>query len=100
MGNTKISIPISYDLSATIIDKEPVVSNYFVKVNKDNNFTKNNMSVFFQQEPFYEFFDMNFDVKDDICIFMSGLFLFTPILQLQSRISYTDSQGKVFHCGY
>jgi hypothetical protein len=48
-----------------IIDKEPVVSNYFVKVNKDNNFTKNNMSVFFPAGTFYEDFDMNFNVKDD-----------------------------------
>jgi hypothetical protein len=30
MGNTTIvSIPISYDASAPVIDKEPTVSNYF-----------------------------------------------------------------------
>jgi hypothetical protein len=33
--NTTISIPISYDASAPVIDKEPTVSNYFVKVSKD-----------------------------------------------------------------
>ena len=65
-GNKNIvSIPISYDLSATIVDKEPVVSNYFVKVNKDNIFSKNNMSVFFPAGTFFEDFNMNFDVKGD-----------------------------------
>jgi hypothetical protein len=49
-----------------IIDKEPTVSNYFVKVSKDNSFAKNNMSVFFPAGTFYEDFDMNFDVKDEI----------------------------------
>jgi hypothetical protein len=41
MGNTTIvSIPISYDASAPVIDKEATVSNYFVKVSKDNSFAK------------------------------------------------------------
>jgi hypothetical protein len=57
-GNTTIvSIPISYDASAPVIDKEPTVSNYFVKVSKDNSFAKNNMSVFFPAGTFYEDFD-------------------------------------------
>jgi len=98
-GNTtKISIPISYDLSSTIIDKEPVVSNYFVKVNKDNNFTKNNMSVFFPAGTFYEDFDMNFNVKDDT------LYLHDETVPVHSNFTitiednkYTDSQKeKVF----
>lgn len=65
-GNkSTVSIPIKYDLLATIIDKEPVVSNYFVKANKDCNFAKENMSVFFPAGTFYDDFDMNFDVKND-----------------------------------
>ncbi|MFE3868992.1 M23 family metallopeptidase [Flavobacterium sp. LS2P90] len=65
-GNkSTVSIPIQYDLLSTIIDKEPVVSNYFVKANKDCNFAKGNMSVFFPAGTFYDDFDMNFDVKND-----------------------------------
>lgn len=65
-GNkSTVSIPIQYDLLSTIIEKEPVVSNYFVKANKDSNFAKDNMSVFFPAGTFYEDFDMNFDVKND-----------------------------------
>ncbi|CAM2906676.1 M23 family metallopeptidase [Flavobacterium frigoris] len=99
MGNTTtISIPISYDLSSTIVEKETVVSNYFVKVNKDNNFAKNNMSVFFPAGTFYEDFDMNFDVKDDI------LYLHDETIPVHSNFTitiednkYTDSQKeKVF----
>ncbi|MFV5695085.1 M23 family metallopeptidase [Flavobacterium sp. LB3P122] len=66
-GNkSTVSIPIQYDLLSTIIEQEPVVSNYFVKANKDSNFAKDNMSVFFPAGTFYEDFDMNFDVKNDI----------------------------------
>ncbi|MFV5692299.1 M23 family metallopeptidase [Flavobacterium sp. LT1R49] len=65
-GNkSTVSIPIQYDLLSTIIDQEPVVSNYFVKTNKDSNFAKENMSVFFPAGTFYDDFDMNFDVKND-----------------------------------
>jgi hypothetical protein len=66
-GNkSTVSIPIQYDLLSTIIEQEPVVSNYFVKANKDSNFAKDNMSVFFPAGTFYEDFDMNFDVKNDV----------------------------------
>lgn len=65
-GNkSTVSIPIQYDLLSTIIYKEPVISNYFVKANKDSNFAKDNMSVFFPAGTFYEDFNMNFDVKND-----------------------------------
>ena len=65
-GNKKtITIPIKYDILTTIINKEPVQSNYFVRANKDSNFALGNMSVFFPAGTFYEDFDLNFDVKND-----------------------------------
>ena len=65
-GNkSTVSIPIQYDLSSITIEKEPVLSNYFVKANKDCNFAKENMSVFFPAGTFYDDFDMNFNVKND-----------------------------------
>ena len=65
-GNKKtIAIPIQYDLLSTIVSPEPVQSNYFVKANKDSNFTLANMSVFFPAGTFYEDFNLNFDVKND-----------------------------------
>ena len=65
-GNkSMVSIPIQYDLLSTIIEQEPVLSNYFVRANKDSNFAKENMSVFFPAGTFYDDFDLNFDVKND-----------------------------------
>jgi murein DD-endopeptidase MepM/ murein hydrolase activator NlpD len=65
-GNKKtIAIPIKYDILPTVISKEPVQSNYFVRANKDSNFALANMSVFFPAGTFYEDFDLNFDVKND-----------------------------------
>lgn len=65
-GNkSTVSIPVQYDLLSTIIEQEPVVSNYFVKANKDSNFSKDNMSVFFPAGTFYDDFDLNFDVIND-----------------------------------
>jgi murein DD-endopeptidase MepM/ murein hydrolase activator NlpD len=93
-----ISIPIGFDSSSAIVEKEAVVSNYFVKVNKDNNFFKNNVSVFFPSGTFYEDFDMNFDVKDGF------LYLHDDTVPVHSRFEismesdkYTDAQKeKVF----
>lgn len=68
-GNKKtIAIPIKYDVLPTIISKEPLKSNYFVRANKDSNFALANMSVFFPAGTFYEDFDLNFDVKNDILL--------------------------------
>ena len=65
-GNKKtIAIPIKYDVLPTIILKESLQSNYFVKANKDSNFALANMSVFFPAGTFYEDFDLNLDVKND-----------------------------------
>lgn len=76
-GNTTIvTVPIRYDASSPIIEKEPVVSNYFVKVNRENNFAKNNWSVFFPAGTFYENFDMNFDVRNDTLYLHD---LYTPV---------------------
>jgi murein DD-endopeptidase MepM/ murein hydrolase activator NlpD len=89
MGNmTAISIPISYDLSSSIVDKEAVVSNYFVKVNKDNNFAKNNMSVFFPAGTFYEDFDMNFDVRE------GTLYLHNETVPVHSNFTITIEDSK------
>ena len=65
-GNSKvISIPIQYELLPTVISKEPVQSNYFIKANKDSNFTLDNMSVFFPANTFYDDFEFNFAVAND-----------------------------------
>lgn len=66
-GNTTtISIPISYDTTTPIVDAPIQETKYFVKSNKDHIFSKNNMSVFFPAGTFYDDFNMNFDVRNQI----------------------------------
>ena len=88
-GNkTTVSVPISFDLTTPVIEKEMVESNYFVKVNKDNIFTKNNMTVFFPAGTFYENFDMNFDVRGDT------LFLHDDTVPVHSYFTITIEDDK------
>jgi len=61
-----ITIPVQYDLLTTIIEQEPIVSNYFVKASKDCFYEKDKMSVFFPAGTFYNDFDLNFDVKNSV----------------------------------
>ncbi|MDR6846580.1 M23 family metallopeptidase [Flavobacterium granuli] len=66
-GNkTTISIPVEYDMLSTIIEKEPSVANYVVKASKDCFFEKNKCSVFFPAGTFYDDFNLNFDVKNNV----------------------------------
>lgn len=65
-GNlNSVNIPIEYDSATPVVAAEPVTSKYFVKYNRDTNFEKDNMSVFFPAGTFYEDFNMNFDVKNN-----------------------------------
>lgn len=101
-GNKSIvSIPIKYELLSTIIAQEPILSNYFIKANKDSNFTKENMSVFFPAGTFYDDFYLNFDVKNDT------LFLHDDTVPAHTSFTisiednkYTEAQReKVFIAG-
>lgn len=83
-----ISIPIGFDSSAPIVEKEAMVSNYFVKVNKDNSFAKDNVSVFFPAGTFYEDFDMNFDVRNSV------LYLHDDSVPVHSRFEIAMESDK------
>lgn len=65
-NKTTIAIPVEYDLLSTIIEKEPIIANYVVKASKDCFFEKDKCSVFFPAGTFYDDFDLNFDVKDNV----------------------------------
>ncbi|ABQ03157.1 zoocin A; peptidase family M23 [Flavobacterium johnsoniae UW101] len=65
-GNqNSITVPIEYDTATPLVQAEPSTSKYFVKYNRDTNFEKGNMSVFFPAGTFYEDFNMNFDVRNN-----------------------------------
>ncbi|QSB28146.1 M23 family metallopeptidase [Flavobacterium sp. CLA17] len=65
-GNlNSINVPIEYDSATPIVNAEAIASKYFVRYNKDSNFEKDNMSVFFPAGTFYDDFNLNFDVKNN-----------------------------------
>jgi len=67
VGNkTTILIPIDYSPLPPKIPTETIPTKYFVKANKDSNFEKDNMSVFFPAGTFYDDFYLNFDVKNGV----------------------------------
>ncbi len=58
-----INIPIEFDLKNPIVNPENMVANYNVRANRDSNFDKDIVSVFFPAGCFYEDFLMQFEVK-------------------------------------
>lgn len=91
LGNqTMVSIPIEYDSLPAIIQPEPIASNYFIKSDKDNNFVKDNMSVFFPAGTFYDDFELNFDVKNDT------LFLHEDTVPAHTNFTISIEDSKYF----
>ncbi|WP_304199341.1 M23 family metallopeptidase [Flavobacterium alvei] len=87
-GNrTQVTIPIVNDNLPVIIAKEPV-SKYRVKAKNESNFSKENMSVFFPANTFYEDFNLNFDVKNDT------LFLHTDIVPAHTNFTIEIEDHK------
>lgn len=65
-GNlNSITVPVEFDTATPVVHEEPIVSKYFIKANKDYNFEKDNMSVFFPAGTFYDGFNLNFDVRNN-----------------------------------
>ncbi|TDW47335.1 peptidase M23-like protein [Flavobacterium sp. 270] len=65
-GNlSTVNVPIEYDNAAPVVEEAPITSKYFIRYNKDSNFEKDNMSVFFPTGTFYDDFNMDFDVKNN-----------------------------------
>ena len=87
-GNlTSVTIPIVYEVLPTIIQKEPI-SKYFVKAKNESNFSKENISVFFPAETFYEDFNLNFEVLNDT------LFLHNDTVPAHSNFSIEIEDNK------
>ena len=87
-GNlTMVTIPIVNDVLPVIIANEPV-SKYYIKAKNESNFSKENMSVFFAANTFYEDFNLNFDVKNDT------LFLHSDIVPAHSNFTIEVEDSK------
>lgn len=66
-GNKRvINVPVQYSEAGSAIPKTELKTPYFVKSKNDNNYTKDNVSVFIPENAFYEDFYLNFEVKDNV----------------------------------
>ena len=66
-GNKRvINVPVQYSEAESTIPNVEKKTPYFVKSKNDNNYTKDNVSVFIPENAFYEDFYLNFDVKDNV----------------------------------
>lgn len=65
-NKTSVLVPIDFTPAPATIPKETITAKYFVKHDKDSNFEKDNMSVFFPAGTFYEDFALNFEVNGKI----------------------------------
>ena len=86
---------------ATVMDPKHITP-YFVKAANDNNYSKNNVSVFIPAGAFYEDFYMDFDVKDTV------LYLHNPTVPVHSAVTVAfdvtgipkDELQKTFIAGF
>lgn len=65
-NKTTITIPIAYDNRNVIIPKEITPSNYFIKAKKEAIFEKDNWTIFFPANTFYNDFDLNLSVANKV----------------------------------
>ncbi|MGL2994717.1 M23 family metallopeptidase [Flavobacterium sp. TSSA_36] len=65
-NKTIISIPIIYDVKSGVIPKEATPANYFIKAQKEYIFEKENWTVTFPANTFYNDFELNFAVANKV----------------------------------
>lgn len=91
-GNkTQLNIPVVYSSKPAVIQPEKVETKYKVKANSDSFYEKENVSVFFPANTFYDDFYLNFDVKNSV------LFLHDDVVPAHSNftISFEDTVSSV-----
>ena len=76
------------DKPATVADPKHITP-YFVKAANDNNYTKNNVSVFIPANAFYDDFYMDFDVKDSV------LHLHNPTVPIHTSVTVSFDVGSL-----
>ena len=87
-GNkTQINIPVVYSSKPALIQSEEKITKYRVKATSDSFYEKDNVSVFFPANTFYDDFYLNFDVRNNT------LYLHEDVVPAHSNftISFEDT---------
>lgn len=89
-NKTIVSIPIEYSNAKPILFTDVVKTPYLVKADRESNFEKENVSVYFPAKTFYEDFYLNFDVKNN------NLYLHKDVIPAHSNftISFEDTKSS------
>lgn len=89
-GNKRIiNVPIQYSEAPASISREEKKTPYLVKARNDNNYTKDNVSVFIPENAFYDDFYMNFEVKDNV------LFLHDETVPVHLNLTVTFDVSEI-----
>lgn len=89
-GNKRmINVPIQYSPASANIPREEKKTPYFVKSRNDNNYTKDNISVFIPENAFYDDFYLKFDVKDNV------LFLHDETVPVHHNLTVTFDVSEI-----
>lgn len=65
-NRTKICIPVEYQEESIIVNPNQPKSKYYIQSNREAIFSKNQVTVQFPENTFYQNFEMDFDVKDSV----------------------------------
>jgi len=71
-NSTTIIIPIKYTSEPPTIKQQQKKTNYFLKAKIDNLYEKENVSIYVPANSFYNDFDLDFDVKNEIITFANS----------------------------
>lgn len=82
-------IPIEYGTTEVTFKKEDVKAPYFLNSKIENNYTKDNVSVFVPENAFYDDFNFNFEVNDGVLDLGSE----TVPVHKNITISFTNVEG-------
>ncbi|MXN91843.1 peptidoglycan DD-metalloendopeptidase family protein [Flavobacterium sp. Sd200] len=101
-NNAIVNGTIQYSDKPSVVNPPKHVTPYFVKAANDNNYSKNNVSVFIPANAFYEDFYMDFDVKDSV------LHLHNPTVPVHTAVTVSfdvngipkDQLQKTFIAGF
>jgi len=71
-NSTTIIVPIKYTSEPPTIKQQQKKTNYFLKAKIDNLYEKENVSIYVPANSFYNDFDLDFDVKNEIITFANS----------------------------
>jgi murein DD-endopeptidase MepM/ murein hydrolase activator NlpD len=97
-NTTVVSIPMQYSDKPALISEDIKKTKYFVKYKNDASFEKDNVSVFFPANTFYEDFYLNFDVNgNDLFLHDDSVPLHSNFtISIEDKASTAEQKKKMF----